>query len=132
MFGMTYSLSISNLVSVSTAPRLTPADYRADWGRPAACLLRQSRALPGPLTTCLSGRRVRLAAVSAPPADLPRSAAAGPGRLLRRRRALLVRCADGWLMLDRLQPQGKPLMTGEQFWNGYLSGLRNDQRCFDR
>ena len=128
---MTRSLSISNLVSVSAAPRLTPADYRADWSRPAASLLRQSRALPGPLTTSLSGRRVRLPALSAPPADLPPSAAA-PGRLLRRRRTLLVGCADGWLLLDRLQPQGKPLMTGEQFWNGYLSGLRDDQRCFDR
>ena len=121
---------------VPAAPRLSPADYRADWSRTAAALLRQSRALPGPLLTTLLGRRVRLPALTAPDADLtppPAAAAAAlPGRLLRRRRALLVRCADGWLLLPRLQLQGKPVMTGEQFWNGYLSGAPEDRRCFDR
>ncbi|XP_043215089.1 methionyl-tRNA formyltransferase, mitochondrial-like [Amphibalanus amphitrite] len=119
---------------VTLAPRLTPADYRVDWDRPAAAVLRQSRALPGPLLTALSGRRVRLLALSEPeaPAGPPSGAAAAPGRLTRRRRALLVRCADGWLALDRLQLQGKPVMSGEQFWNGYLSGAADDQRCFDR
>ena len=100
-----------------------------------AQLVRQSRALPGPLLTSLGGRRVRLLALSAPepaaPAPVERPGER-PGRLARRRRTLLVRCADGWLALERLQLQGKPAMTGEQFWNGYLSGTPDERRCFDR
>ncbi|XP_037082157.1 methionyl-tRNA formyltransferase, mitochondrial-like, partial [Pollicipes pollicipes] len=62
---------------------------------------------------------------------LPVAASADVHQLTEQLAALLVRCADGWLRLPRLQLQGKPAMSGEEFYNGFLSGLDADQRCFD-
>lgn len=103
------------------APKLSKAEARIDWSRPAAELARQVRALnPWPVAwTCWSGQVMRVwQAQTAALAGGTQSAA--PGTVLGTDAGgLCIATAEGGLLLERLQmPGGRP-MTVPEFLNGH-------------
>jgi methionyl-tRNA formyltransferase len=102
---------------VSLAPKLTTADARVDWNRPAIAVDRQIRACtpaPGPWTT-LRGKRVGLGPV-VPLAD---EAGLGPGELADQGHAgVLVGTATGPVRLTAVRPEGKPERSAEEWARG--------------
>lgn len=95
------------------APRLTRADARIDWTKPAAAILRQIRAFdpwPGTFTT--------LAAEQLKVLDAELAEGAGePGTVLDE--ALTVACGDGALRITRLQRAGRGPVPAADFLRGF-------------
>jgi methionyl-tRNA formyltransferase len=93
---------------------LTRDDGRLDVARPAEELERQIRAYqpwPGSFLETPTGRLIVLrAAVDPGPADTPGRLVAG--------RELRLATADGWLVLDEVQPAGKRPMSGVSYARG--------------
>jgi methionyl-tRNA formyltransferase len=89
-------------------------DGRLDPTRSAKQLERQVRAYqpwPGSFLETEAGRLIVLhAAVEPGPADQPGTLVAGPD--------LRLATADGWLVLDEVQPAGKRPMSGESYARG--------------
>ena len=100
------------------APKISPADARIDWGRPAADIERAVRAyqpMPGAHTT-LHSERLKVHR-SEPAGDGDRAA---PGTVVHADAdGPVVACGDGALRLTQVQPAGKPRMAGGDFVNGY-------------
>ncbi|MFN2432915.1 MAG: methionyl-tRNA formyltransferase [Gemmatimonadota bacterium] len=109
------------------APRVTPADARVRWSRPAAEVERALRAFdpwPG-ATSSWNGRRVKIFRGRAleeppgraqPPAERPRPGevlASPPG-------SLRVACGAGMLEVLELQMEGRPRMAVADFLRGRL------------
>ena len=92
------------------AAKLTPEEYRLDFGRPALELDRVVR-LGG--AWCRFRQR-RLKVWHARAVDAPAAGAGAPGRL----DGLVVRCAEGGLELVEVQPEGKSRMTAADWRNG--------------
>ncbi len=98
---------------VTHAPKLTRADGRLDWRRPAAELARRVRALnpwPGTWFTC-GNERIRVLAAE------PTDAESAPGTITDD--AATVACGEGALRLTRLQRPGKAAMDAASFLRGY-------------
>ncbi|MFQ5774148.1 MAG: methionyl-tRNA formyltransferase [Kiloniellaceae bacterium] len=97
------------------AAKLTPAQGRLDWRRPADQLARQVRALaPRPGATLVAGGdrlRVLAAAAVAGPPD------AAPGTVLDER--FTVACGAGALRVTRVQRAGKAAMDAAAFLRGF-------------
>jgi methionyl-tRNA formyltransferase len=99
------------------APKLSKAQGRIDWRRPAAEIHRLIRALvpwPGAFTAGALGR-LKICAASLGPAapDAPGMVVeAGPD-------GLVVAAAGGTLRISRLQPEGKRVMTVKEFLAGH-------------
>jgi methionyl-tRNA formyltransferase len=94
----------------SYAPKITAADRRIDWERPATAIADQVRALSPHIgaVTELLGRRTaiwRARAGDGPPPD------PGPDRLG-------LRCGEGWLEILELQQDGRRRMTAAEFLRG--------------
>jgi len=120
---------------VSYAPKLTPADARVDWKRPAHLIDRQIRACtpdPGAWTE-FGGARLKLWPVtpaSAPsPDDLARPAASGapgaglaPGELRAERDAVYTGTATYPVRLGDVQPPGKRRMPAADWARGLHAG----------
>ena len=99
---------------VTHAHKLTRADGRLDWRRPAAELARKVRALnpwPGTWFTC-GGMRIRVLA-----ADAADAGAAEPGTIMDG--APTVACGAGALRLTRLQRPGRAEMDAAAFLRGF-------------
>ncbi len=93
---------------------LTREDGRLDPVRPAAILERQVRAYqpwPGSFLDTPNGRLIVLRATVAP------GAAGSPGQLAAGE-DLRLATADGWLVLDEVQPAGKRPMSGVSYARG--------------
>jgi methionyl-tRNA formyltransferase len=117
---------------VSLAPKITPADARIDWRKPAVAIGRQIRACtpePGAWTE-LDGARVKLWPVQpAAPAD---AAAAGtgaglpgqlaPGQLLVQRSRVLAGTGSTPVELGDVQAHGKRRMSAADWARGLHSG----------
>lgn len=100
------------------AAKLTPAEARVDWRRPAAEVSAHLRGMsPDPgAWSLLEGQRVKLHGVGETPAgDLP---ALAPGQLHPTKRALLVGTGTTPLALDRLSPPGKREMAAVDWARG--------------
>ncbi|WP_010534629.1 methionyl-tRNA formyltransferase [Brachybacterium squillarum] len=100
------------------AAKLTPAEARVDWRRPAAEVSAHLRGMsPDPgAWSLLEGQRVKLHGVGETPAgDLP---ALAPGQLHPTKRALLVGTGTTPLALDRLSPPGKREMAAADWARG--------------
>jgi methionyl-tRNA formyltransferase len=97
------------------AAKLTRADERLDWRRPAIDLERQVRALaPRPGAWFAAGdERIKVLAAEI----VEGRANAEPGLLLDDR--LTVACGTGALRLTRLQRAGKAALPAEEFLRGY-------------
>ena len=94
------------------APKLTRADGRIDWTRPAAQLDRQVRGLtpwPGTFAT-LGTETVKILRAAPAPGE------GAPGLVLDDR--LLVACGGGALRLLRLQRPGRPAMDADALLRG--------------
>ncbi|MFV0452604.1 MAG: methionyl-tRNA formyltransferase [Propioniciclava sp.] len=106
------------------APRLTVAEARLDWTRPAEDLDRLIRGCaPAPgAWTQVAGTRFRvLYARPVAGEDLP------PGQLRIEKKRVLVGTGTAALELVRLQPQGRPAMAGADWGRG----LREAPVAFD-
>ncbi|MCS6946605.1 MAG: methionyl-tRNA formyltransferase [Steroidobacteraceae bacterium] len=113
---------------VTYAPKLTRAEARLDFARPAVELARAVRALrpwPGAETVC-AGTLLKLHAAqpladaAVPCAAAARAAARPPGTVLgiaasSAGPALAVLCGTGVLAIDRLQRAGRRVVTAEEF-----------------
>ncbi len=98
---------------VTWAPRLTPADARLDWSRPAAELERRVRAFgprPGAWFS-LRGEAIKVLAAAALKGSGP------PGRVLDG--AATVACGEGALRLLRLQRPGRAALAADAFLRGF-------------
>lgn len=104
------------------APKLTKEMGLIDWTRPTESVRNQIRAMhPWPSAYCHLLRpdaeplrlivfKTRVAKLGV--ADVP------PGTALREDASLLVRCGDGWLALEEVQPAGKRRMNALDFLRG--------------
>lgn len=100
---------------VTLAPKLTVAEARIDWTRPAVELARQIRANnPSPMAwTELAGERFRVL--------LARPAAASglePGQLRVEKRRVVAGTGSGDLELLRVQPSGRKALAGPDWGRG--------------
>ena len=98
------------------APKLSTADSRIDWQRPAAEIARLVRGTtpePGAWTT-LEGQRVKVAGL------VPVGASSGhrPGTVRLEGRDVLVSAGDGDLRLGRIQPAGRKMMAAPDWARG--------------
>ncbi len=108
---------------ITLAGKLTVADARLDWHRPADELARQVRACnPSPMAwTTWSGDRFRVLRAEAVPGDLP------AGTVQVSRREVLVGTGSGLLRLAQVQPQGKAAMPA----GAWANGLRGEPEPFE-
>jgi len=96
---------------------LTREDGRVDWNGSAVEIERMVRAFdpwPGTFTVLPDGKRLKILeakVVNGPDAE--------PGTLSAQNQLPVVRTADSWLALHRVQPEGKKPMNGKAFLSGY-------------
>lgn len=106
---------------VSHAPKVTAADARVRWDRPAAAVDRQIRSVtpdPGAWTE-LAGSRVKLGPVSAAGPGVPAARAPlAPGEVEVHKNAVLVGTGTTPVMLGRVQQQGKKEMDAAAWARG--------------
>jgi methionyl-tRNA formyltransferase len=98
------------------AAKITPADARVDWTRPAAEIQRVTRAhtpAPGAWTT-LAGDRYKLGLLL--PVDDYDGLAAG--EVVAGKSRVLVGTGDGTLQITRIQPPGKKMMAAADWARG--------------
>ena len=105
---------------VSYTKMIKREDGQVDWNHSAAQILNQWRALtpwPG-IFTYLAGQRLKilnlslLEAESDQPANQPGFLFLGP------KKALTVKCGQGVVVLESVQPAGKKVMSGQEFLRG--------------
>ena len=111
---------------VTWAGKITPAEAEIDFGQPAEAVERRVRAFaPSPgAWFSIEGengelQRIKVLAVEIVPDKCP--ATTGPGTYLDRGPGggPLVMAADAAVELASVQPQGRPVMDGAAFLNGY-------------
>lgn len=89
------------------AAKLDPAEFVIDWNRPAAEIDRLVRL--GVAWTTFRGKRLKVLGVEIDERNGPAGSLIEP---------LVVACWQGALMLDRVQPEGKPAMAAQAWANG--------------
>ena len=108
---------------VTYAGKLTAAEGRLHWSRPASELERQVRAFtprPGAWFECeAAGKRERIKVLSAAALEEGGGEEPGaePGTVLDDR--LTIACGEGALRMSRLQRSGKSVMAAENFLRGF-------------
>lgn len=110
------------------AAKITPADARIDWTRPAAEIQRVARAhtpAPGAWTT-LAGERYKLGLLALVD-DYDGLAA---GEVVAGKSRVLVGTGDGTLRITRIQPPGKKMMAAADWARGH-SDLFTGEVRFD-
>ena len=95
---------------VTYADKIGPDDKEIDWGRPAAEIADQVRALAPHIgaVTELAGRRTRIWRASPGDGPVPE---AGPDRLV-------IAAGQGWLDVLELQQEGRKRMAAGEFLRG--------------
>ncbi|MGP9758691.1 methionyl-tRNA formyltransferase [Corynebacterium sp. AOP12-C2-36] len=104
------------------ASKITSAQARVDWRRPAAVVQRTARAhtpAPGPWTV-LDGERYKLGLMLPVPSseDDSEDARLAPGELRATKAAVVVGTGDGVLEITRIQPPGKKMMVAADWARG--------------
>lgn len=104
------------------APSLKPEDERLDWRKEALILYNHIRGMnpwPGAYTTW-AGKRLKIWKARYPGERPAQPGEIGPGVILEAgREELTVAAADGPLQLLEVQPEGKKVMSGGDFFRGY-------------
>lgn len=105
--------------ALPTAPKLTPENCRLRWDQPARRvhdLIRGLSPLPGAWSVLrrIDGREERFKLLAGRLVD---GGAAAPGTV-NADGSLRVRCADGWIELLELQPEGKRRMAAADYLRG--------------
>lgn len=109
------------------AHKIDKAEARMDWARPAEDLDYHIRGLspfPG-AWTMMQEKRVKILLSRRLDTGLNRRGDCAPGQILPGGGSLLAACGQGGqdtLELLRVQPAGKPAMTGTEFVRGYIGG----------
>ncbi|MEV5890977.1 methionyl-tRNA formyltransferase [Nonomuraea fuscirosea] len=100
---------------VTIAPKISVADARVDWTKPAMHVDRLIRACtPGPgAWTEFRGQRVKLGAARVAEGERP-----APGEIVATKTTVLVGTATDALLLGEVQPQGKRLMQAGEWARG--------------
>lgn len=99
---------------------LDRADGKIDWTTPAKEIGQRIRALnpePGTWTT-FDGKAVKIISAKV----LSEAKIELPGKIYARSGELAVKCIDGSLIVESLQPEGKNVMSGKDFLNGLKPG----------
>lgn len=102
---------------VSHAPKLTPADARVDWTRPAYAVSRQVRACTPAPGAWTEFREARLKVTELAAASAEDGAALQPGEVAVAGR-VLVGTANGAVELRGVQPEGKRAMAAADWARG--------------
>lgn len=95
---------------------LTRVDGKIDWSTPAKLIDQKIRALnpePG-VWTMLDGKIVKLLSAHL----LNESKIELPGKIYNQIGELAVKCLDGSIIIDQIQPESKKPMSGKDFLNG--------------
>ncbi|MFC7402489.1 methionyl-tRNA formyltransferase [Citricoccus sp. GCM10030269] len=118
----------------SFAPKLDHRDGYIDPNQSAAAVAARINGTtpePGAWTLLDAEPPVRVKVVGAVPEDLPERdaselpvAGSAVGAVVRARSTVHVRCADGWVRLERVQPAGKKLMSAADWARGLPEGSR--------
>ncbi|GAA1643395.1 methionyl-tRNA formyltransferase [Nonomuraea maheshkhaliensis] len=100
---------------VTVAPKISVADARVDWTKPAMHVDRLIRACtPGPgAWTEFRGQRVKLGAARVAEGEGP-----SPGEIVATKTTVLVGTATDALLLGEVQPQGKRVMQAGEWARG--------------
>ena len=106
---------------VTYAEKITPADRRIVWSRPAREIFNQVRALSPQIGayTAVGEMSLKIWRVGVVSPDVEGSQSEGPGDVVISGQRLFVQCGDGFLGLLEVQPQGKRRMSGAEFLQGY-------------
>ncbi|MEO8065690.1 MAG: methionyl-tRNA formyltransferase [Candidatus Doudnabacteria bacterium] len=99
---------------------LNREDARIDWSQSAKLIGQKIRALnpePGTWTT-LDGKTVKIIEAKI----LSEAKIELPGKIYIRSGELAVKCLDGSVIIEKLQPEGKNMMSGKDFLNGLKIG----------
>ncbi|MEW5994535.1 MAG: methionyl-tRNA formyltransferase, partial [Candidatus Zixiibacteriota bacterium] len=104
------------------APKISPFDALIDFGFPAERVRNFVRGLssqPGAYTH-FRGRRVKVLSCHVYQDDSSREKAAlPPGSVVSDPKRLIVQCANSAVEIDKVLPEGKKLMDGTSFLNGF-------------
>uniref|UniRef100_A0A182XJX3 Methionyl-tRNA formyltransferase, mitochondrial n=1 Tax=Anopheles quadriannulatus TaxID=34691 RepID=A0A182XJX3_ANOQN len=130
-------LTVQNDAEATYAPKIDPKFAEIRWHQATAVsVYDRYRALYGlrPLLTSFGGELVKLFKLSFDSTQpVPAVPADRPGQLeySKRSRQLLVRCGDGRaLELLQLSVGGKKTLSGQDFYNGFLSKVNRSDRYF--
>ena len=102
------------------APKITLENSRVDFTRSAEQMRNLIRGM-NPFPTAwadLNGKILKLHAATHPTVGVGPAEEAAPGTFRLLKGATFVRCADAWLELTEVQPEGKKRMSGADFANG--------------
>jgi methionyl-tRNA formyltransferase len=101
----------------SHAEKITVNDAHLDLSAPAAQVINRARGTspaPGPWVE-LDGKRTKLFGLI----PAPEATASGPvGELTTWQQRPVLRCGDGWVRVEEIQPFGKPRMNAADFLRG--------------
>jgi len=102
------------------APKITTENSKADFLKTAEEVRNHIRGMyPFPCAwATLGGTYMKLHAAQVAAVDTDELPHKGPGHLVGHQQHLLVRCADTWLELTEVQPEGKKRMSGASYING--------------
>jgi methionyl-tRNA formyltransferase len=105
--------------AATTSRMVTKEDGLLDWSQPAASLERRVRAMqPWPVAwTTWEGKQLRVLRARVVD-DLP-EAPPGPGHVVRLGRGVAVGTGAGGLVLEQVQLEGRGVVSGAAFVNGY-------------
>jgi len=101
------------------APKITPFDCMIDWGFPAKNIFNFIRGLSSTPGAYTFFRDKKLKILRAERLDSGREADRRPGEIIKEKKHLIVTTADKNLIILELIPEGKKVITGEQFLRGY-------------
>jgi len=104
------------------APKITPFDCMIDWGFPSRNVvnfIRGMSSVPGAFTY-MRGKKLKIFRAKAVIAEM--GGKHRPGEVIKNKNRLTVVTADGAVEITELLPEGKSVMSGEQFLRGYRLG----------
>ncbi|KAA3635313.1 MAG: methionyl-tRNA formyltransferase [Calditrichaeota bacterium] len=104
---------------VSQAPKITPFDALIDFGFPAKNVVNFVRGLstkPGAYTN-YKDKKIKILACDK--SDEAGDGNTRPGTIIRNRKKLLVQCANSAIEIKQVIPEGKKVMDGVSFLNGF-------------
>lgn len=105
--------------------KLTKQDGQINWSKPALKIEHQVRALnPWPGTYTFfehKGTKKRLKILSALAVKINKVKPENKknGSIIKLDKKMAIACKEGFLILEQVQPEGKNIMSGEAFLNGY-------------
>lgn len=130
-YGIQYAVSLfQGYLKISTilAPKVTPELAQVNWNSPAIDVYNLYRALYSlkPLTTKWNNRQVRITKMMHSPADGVSTMPSGSVEYSKLDKCLKVICGNGGsVRILNLGLEGKKIMSAAEFYNGFLSKVKD-------